>query len=963
MYLNHITMEFSELFCGFRFAALFKDEILAKCSKIFQNPYFIKNNIPYNLIKNVLLIEIDLLVWRSITYELNASSSSNLLKGDSPEDRYNYFMAQFSLPSTKDFFFKKYPFLEKYFHSICDNFIAFVIEFSNRIQADINLIGEHFFHVEKCVEIHAMGDPHAGGRRVLKIGFLTTNFEKKYLIYKPRNIGPEKTYNELCHWFSEGLGIELKSQQIIDCGNYAYCEFIEHLPCLTVNEVRNYMYRLGVILHLSYLIGLNDLHYENVIPSGEFPIIVDNECMMSPYITKQDSVYMKDDILFNVLDLCLLPGQYHFSSQADVSAMGVEDKVEQIYDEKFFLNEKTDQLKTGFKKVSRVINTLKPTLGGLEIDLYCYKNQLKKGFSDAYKLTLKCKKNILENHYPVFESLAKCKTRVLLRNTLTYRKIQVESYHPVVLHSHKEFDNYFAVLDPFFKYLPNHIDLVNAEKTDIQLGDIPIFNAYTNETKIFSSKNTILKVKVELSGYELFKNKLQHVFSSKDLFIQKQIIENCLCAYSLTRKKSIKNNHRRSIKKNINSELTLIDHIMKRLNKLLMENNNRATWPTIELLKPNLWGSKLADIDLYSGTTGAGLLYLYSYKLSGNLEYKRVAQKCIFNNLNDRLLFFDKTSFLKDKILGSPGFYTGIGGVIYGLYCLYQIEQTMHIHSKILELLDMMLLTIEFTFDVDLLSGLMGALLSVNLIKDIIPQDKYLLICNTILEKFFKIYPSPELLPDAHKGRDSLPHGKPLLGFSHGTSGILWVLYSFYKKNRDHHLSNPILRWVDAALTYERLHYSPTLHSWPRFDLPYNGNQYEYSTGWCHGAPGVGFSRLALIGYDNYVEQELKICVETTMNHLKHSKETSYCLCHGDYGNIEFILAVKNSIPGLIHDELFSALRRNSLDKIIQDRLENGIKANGNTIGLMTGVLGVAYQLLRLNSPGFFPSLLFPQLH
>ena len=46
---------------------------------------------------------------------------------------------------------------------------------------------------------------------------------------------------------------------------------------------------MGIIICVNYILRTNDLHYENIIAHGEFPVIVDLETIMTNDHVKQEN--------------------------------------------------------------------------------------------------------------------------------------------------------------------------------------------------------------------------------------------------------------------------------------------------------------------------------------------------------------------------------------------------------------------------------------------------------------------------------------------------------------------------------------------------------------------------------------------------------------------------------------------------------------------------------------------------
>ena len=56
---------------------------------------------------------------------------------------------------------------------------------------------------------------------------------------------------------------------------------MEYKSCKTEEQLKRYYIRLGEQLFLAYLLGTKDLHYENIVASGEYPMLIDLENLVN----------------------------------------------------------------------------------------------------------------------------------------------------------------------------------------------------------------------------------------------------------------------------------------------------------------------------------------------------------------------------------------------------------------------------------------------------------------------------------------------------------------------------------------------------------------------------------------------------------------------------------------------------------------------------------------------------------
>jgi lantibiotic modifying enzyme len=89
-----------------------------------------------------------------------------------------------------------------------------------------------------------------------------------------------------------------------------------------------------------------------------------------------------------------------------------------------------------------------------------------------------------------------------------------------------------------------------------------------------------------------------------------------------------------------------------------------------------------------------------------------------------------------------------------------------------------------------------------------------------------------------------------------------------------------------------------------------------------------------------------------------HGFGKNHSLCHGDLGNLEFLIQVSD----FTEDELLrgevDGISQAILHNILQDGRLCGVPLGVETPGLMTGLAGIGYELLRLAYPSHIPSVL-----
>jgi lantibiotic modifying enzyme len=203
----------------------------------------------------------------------------------------------------------------------------------------------------------------------------------------------------------------------------------------------------------------------------------------------------------------------------------------------------------------------------------------------------------------------------------------------------------------------------------------------------------------------------------------------------------------------------------------------------------------------------------------------------------------------------------------------------------------------------------------------------------------------------------------PLAGYSHGASGIALALMELGVA-----LSSPsYIEGAIGGIAYERRLFSATQCNWPDLRLTGTPGAPSWSLAWCHGAPGIGMARLRmmeLLGGAADLRVEAEIAISAVAPTLTGNFDQTNCsLCHGAFGNADLLLSAASALG---RPELRTVVER--MAKMAIDRFERsrspwpcGVQGAGETPGLMLGLAGIGYFLLRLYDPDRIPSvLLFP---
>jgi len=206
----------------------------------------------------------------------------------------------------------------------------------------------------------------------------------------------------------------------------------------------------------------------------------------------------------------------------------------------------------------------------------------------------------------------------------------------------------------------------------------------------------------------------------------------------------------------------------------------------------------------------------------------------------------------------------------------------------------------------------------------------------------------------------------PMTGLSHGACGMALALLELYA----HTGGSEFLQTARAAFAYEDRLFSKTHANWLDVRFPHADNTGEtvgsFQTTWCHGAPGIGLTRLRAISLDpeqaDHHERMARIALSTTIAAIERGIEAprfDTTLCHGLAGLSEIVLIFAEALG----EDGYRQVASGVVSELLRRYDEAGDWPAGNMTGgvnptLMIGTAGIGHHLLRLRSAPTVPPVL-----
>lgn len=898
---------------------------------------------------------------RTMVLELHVARLDGVLSGTTAADRFHSFLDRLRQPEVASALLREYPVLARQVLLRINQWVDFSLEFLASLASDREAICEAFAGGEDLgmlVEAHGgVGDGHRGGRSVL----LTKFSSGMRAVYKPRALSVDVHFQELLVWLnSRGACPRFRTLKVVDAGDHGWVEFVGAEGCGSAQEVRRFYERQGACLALLYALEATDFHCENLIAAGEHPVLADLEALFHPRIggseLRQAEALAGSAINNSVARVGLLP-QFSWSDgeSAGIDLSGLGSLPGQLTPRPVpqWAEAGTDEMRQIRKRVEMPGGHNRPTLGGAEVDVLEYADAIVAGFSTAYHCLLNHRDELLSEEGPLAR-FADDEVRVILRATYTYGCLLQESFHPDVLHDALDRDRLFDRLWTAVEHLPHLSRVIPSERKDLENGDVPIFTTRPGSRHLWTSSREVNADFFEESGMVLARRRIQQL-SEQDCARQIWFIRASLAILS---KNTEDTRHRapRPISGGAKADpgrlLAAARTVGDRLEELAFCGGDDVSWIGVTFSNQQRWSIFPLGLDLYDGLPGVALFLAHLGKLTGEARFSALARAALV--ALPRMVETDHSSS------AGIGGFGGLGGVIYTLThlsALWDEPALLHEAQRV-----------------------------VDLIPPLIPQDRQLDViggaagCIGALARLYRFAPSGRTLAVAiqcgeHLMAEARPQergigwlsgaakDRPLTGFSHGAAGIAWALLELFAMSGEERFRSAAL----AGVEYERSLFSSEARNWLDLRAPAAPGAPPGSLGegcmtaWCHGAPGIGLARLLTLPWmdDANTRSEIDVALETT---LAQGFGGSHCLCHGDLGNLDVLLEAGHRLsdarwPGEV--DLWAGMALESTER-------NGWLC-GNPLevespGLMTGLAGIGYGLLRLAAPVSVPSVLALEL-
>ncbi len=496
-------------------------------------------------------------------------------------------------------------------------------------------------------------------------------------------------------------------------------------------------------------------------------------------------------------------------------------------------------------------------------------------------------------------------------------------------------------------------DVLNDELAQLESNDIPYYFTNTSDISLQSNRGLLYDSAFQYSGESKIFSTLTELnpeiveFQSK--IILNSVSTDILDLYGKTFT-PYDPNSKFCISDKDKIEKILVD-IFQRITDSMIEVDSRITWVGyVSNVVSHTYGYKPVGLDIANGNMGVAIFLCALYAYTGDRKYIEKLDFIVAPIIDVLSQEWSRKEFL-DRF--GTGITTGIGSIIYGFLKIYEYSGDNKYLEHALSFVSIIKTTdIEKSIRQDVVSGNAGLLLALSKLHEFYESSDFDILVERCLDTIVQTG-----FQDNRFVNWDYQQNKKLVGFSHGSSGILYALSKF-----SHHLSsfgNP-LKIFENIIDYEYGFYDAKQNNWYdlRFDIP------ELDVvSWCHGALGVGMSRLNFfksgVSIDNKVPRDIKNSLDKTVETGGHFLDT---LCCGNSGRIDFFLELQNTS---FYEEAADKYLHWLVNNMISNYESSGdftyfskFKTSDINVGFFQGLSGIGYELLRFLDPKKFSSIL-----
>jgi len=827
--------------------------------------------------------------------------------------------------------------------------------FLQRLMNDFSELSHLYLENEKNPQINEikgdLSDPHNFGFSVLILETLAGS----KIVYKPKDLKLDVEWSALIEKLNlNNPSIKLKAARTSAKNGYGWTEFIIHQDCLSEEEFPLFFQRAGSLLALFHNFASGDMHYENIIACGSYPVPIDLEMILQatapenelPAPEQKALNIANKKIVNSVLSVGMLPIYTRLTNNKIIDIGGLNGDV-RSFSLGTWHNINTDAMRWSKEKKSEDYFPNIPHVGEHYAKLGDHLEHFITGFEQYSHFLLKVKDVQGVGYF--LDSFKQLPVRKLIRPT---------RFYSMLMQRLKDYRNMgdgitWSVQADFLARLAdwdNAQDIIwplqQSERKALLNLNIPHFTTPSDGNEINDLEGYLASTD-SISGIKRASDRFENLCND-EIAWQSQVIrlstatvshsdEDLADRYSINRSVPsayLVENERTKLF--LDTAQMVFDRILK--NSYEMEES--AAWIGIDWLGDSESAQLLPHSDdLYNGNAGIALFLSAYYHYSHDQRAKELAKKAM-SVICHQMSQASAARWARNIGIGGA---SGLGSIVYSFTIIASLLDDP-LYYEMAEKAAMLFTADLIAADesLDVIGGSAGAILG--LLKLHRSTESKI-----ALDAAIKC--GEHLLGKARLGETgkrswnpaSSLSEKPLNGMSHGASGYAYALYCLAAVTT----RSDFLDAADECIAYEKFHFDPEQNHWRDFrDEMAN----FLACQWCHGAIGIGLARIGISkvwgNYQEHFNEDLIIAQDAVTRAWPNKVDN---LCCGTMGSIEFI----NELGKTRNEHELMNLAAERLESIIRAQHEDGefkFYAGGNVdfnLGFFRGAAGIGYSALR----------------
>lgn len=842
---------------------------------------------------------------RCLLQEMEDLKCEKKLQGQDEKQEYKFFVEEYlGRNEYLEELIAKYPFMMEMVFSKTKSYLSGLNEMLFRLERDKQEIENCLCNgkiIKNVVAVESwLSDEHNPGRTVARL-----IFDNGIVVYyKPRSLRPELEYQKLYQWSCEKCNLKYYDRGILDYGTHGWEREVKNEVCKKESEIWRYYKRLGIHLCLAYLFGISDIHFENIVACGEYPVLIDMETFpgYKEYDVVQDSV----------LGTGILPCRT-WGISINISAMGNVKRQKTPFKLPVIKEKNTSNMHIAYEQKELNCEISIPKLQDKNVDPGKYSDAVEMGFGQVYEWIIRYRVEFLNR----ISATKFWQSRYVMRHTQQYKMYQMMATFPEFMIAPETRRLMLLRMSRGLKCQEKYkAQLLFYEVEAVMQGLFPVY--YVSERDLEDGNGDCIRDYFKESVQEQIISRIKRM-DQKDRYRQQKFIE-------LSMEAEYGDNTEKFPKEK--GTLVTASQIMKLIQQDMEDIADEAQWIELKYDKNGGWHFQPMGMYLYDGLAGIAVFFM-SYGNMYGMDRDRKLREQIFERL---FAYTDSGSLNLEKLESRcTGIMDGEASMVYTYLILYKISGENRFleyakkHAGIVERL------LEEDKQFDIMEGNAGAMIAFVHLYNETGQKYYLEVAQRAAEMVMA-----HGIHTEHGVGWILPGMKqPLAGMAHGNSGIMLALARVGEATGGEYYFETILQ----ARQYEDFLYDETIRNWEDIRGTYKGNGKDV-TAWCHGAAGI---LIAIVQIDQVLGQEVvdDWRWRKAQEKIRSIKRKEWCLCHGNMGNGAAVRYGGNKV----HEMGFLS------EQIETPDWEALLPNEKYQMGFMTGMSGIGYELLKGENP------------